>query len=495
MKNYCDLSRKELIDLMVRDAKVRRAVTRESHDWFFHLYFVHYIEYETAPFQREIIHLTEDETKRILAITAFRGSAKSTLITLSYVLWSVLGRQKKKFVIILGRTQAQANQYLKNLKDEIMRNEMLRFDLGPFEEQEDEWKANSIVLPRHGVRISAASMESTIRGVRHGQHRPDLVVCDDLEDSASVKTKEGREKTYQWITGEVIPAGTRKTRFIFIGNLLHADCLLKRIERDIVGGLLLTAAYKEYPLVTKDGICLWRGKYPTDEAIEEEHRMIGSEVSWQREYLLRIVPDDGQVIYPEWIRTYHELPDEKCRLVGIAIDLAISQKDTADCTAMVAARVYGSGHKMRIYILPQIINKRLTPWETLIYAKALVDVVGKGRYTRIYVEDVGYQGSLVDLLNRNGYFASGFPVRGQDKRSRLMIASQPVQEGCVFFPERGAEALITQLLGFGSERYDDLADAFSMLIIKLMEQKGATCKVTMLGRTPLAERHLKRVYR
>lgn len=197
MKKLQKLSRGELIDLMLRDAKVRRAVTRESHDWFFHLYFTHYIEYETASFQREIIHLTEDESKRMIAITAFRGSAKSTLITLSYVLWSVLGRQQKKFVVILGRTQAQANQYLKNLKDEIMRNELLRGDLGPFEEQEDEWKANSIVLPRHGVRISAASMESSIRGVRHGQHRPDLVICDDLEDISSVQTKENREKTYQ----------------------------------------------------------------------------------------------------------------------------------------------------------------------------------------------------------------------------------------------------------------------------------------------------------
>lgn len=465
---------------MMKDAKVRRVVTRESHNWFFHLYFGHYIEYETAPFQHEIIRLTEDDSKRIVAITAFRGSAKSTLITLSYVLWSMLGRQQKKFVIILGRTQAQANQYLKNLKDEIMRNELLRNDLGPFEEQADEWKANSIVLPRHGVRISAASMESSIRGVRHAQHRPDLIICDDLEDISSVQTKEHREKTYQWITGEVIPAGNRKTRFIFIGNLLHADCLLKRIERDIVGGLVLKAVYREYPLVDDDGICAWEGKYPSPETIEEEHRLVGNETTWHREFLLRIVPDDGQVIYPEWIQTYDELPNEKCRMVGIGIDLAISQREKADRTAMVAARVYGYGEKMRIYILPQIVNTQLTPYDTLQCAQRLADVVGQGRYVRIFVEDVGYQGSLVDLLNAAGYFASGFPVRGQDKRARLMIASQPVQEGLVFFPEKGAEALIEQLVGFGTERYDDLADAFSMLIIELMGEKGATVKVRML---------------
>jgi len=31
--------------------------------------------------------------------------------------------------------------------------------------------------------------------MKHMQYRPDLIICDDIEDLQSVKTKEGRDKS------------------------------------------------------------------------------------------------------------------------------------------------------------------------------------------------------------------------------------------------------------------------------------------------------------
>jgi len=39
------------------------------------------------------------------------------------------------------------------------------------------------------------------------------------------------------------------------------------------------------------------------------------------------------------------------------------------------------------------------------------------------------------------------------------------------FPEKGCEELIDQLIGFGKEKHDDLADAFAMLVIKIIVNK------------------------
>ena len=39
----------------------------------------------------------------------------------------------------------------------------------------------------------------------------------------------------------------------------------------------------------------------------------------------------------------------------------------------------------------------------------------------------------------------------------------------VIFPEKGAKQLIDQILGFGTEKHDDLMDAFTMLINKIMK--------------------------
>lgn len=480
----------ELRTTILRDQRVRRSITRESHFYFFHIYFGHYVSSPTALFQKEIFGFTEDESQKLTAITAFRGSGKSTIVSLSFPLWAILGKLGIKFVLILGQTQSQARQHLKNLKDEIERNELLRKDLGPFEEREDEWNSSSIVLPLLGARITAASTETSVRGIRHGPHRPQLIICDDIEDLQSVKTKDGRDKTYQWLMGEVIPAGGPKTRTFIIGNLLHEDCLLKKFERHITDGSM-GGVYREYPLLDAQGNTLWPGKYPNEHAIQEEKSRIGSEAAWHREFLLRILSDTERVIHPEWIKYYDEFPVEhytdqgvsKVRLEKIAtgIDLAISKNDTADYTAMVTARLYFIDQKLTIYILPNPVNQRMTTLETLECAKNLVGTTGDRDKSVLYIEDVGYQSSLAELLKEDGYDAEAVPVKGQDKRGRLALTSHAVQSGRVLFPRKGAEDLINQLVNFGIERYDDLADAFSLLIIKGLEEKFPHFGIYFLG--------------
>ena len=78
-------------------------------------------------------------------------------MTMSYPIWSILGKQQKKFVLILGLTQKQAKQHLLNLKRELESNQLLQRDLGPFEEDE-EWGSYSLVIPKLDARITAASI-------------------------------------------------------------------------------------------------------------------------------------------------------------------------------------------------------------------------------------------------------------------------------------------------------------------------------------------------
>ena len=44
-----------------------------------------------------------------------------------------------------------------------------------------------------------------------------------------------------------------------------------------------------------------------------------------------------------------------------------------------------------------------------------------------------------------------------------MMTTAAIQSGHILFPQRGAEELIGQLTGFGVEKHDDLADAFSLV--------------------------------
>jgi hypothetical protein len=75
----------------------------------------------------------------------------------------------------------------------------------------------------------------------------------------SVKTRAGRDKTFNWLVSEVIPAGTKKTRIIAVGNLLHEDSVLKRLQKRIEGDEMrrIKSVYREYPIVDGKGNPLW----------------------------------------------------------------------------------------------------------------------------------------------------------------------------------------------------------------------------------------------
>lgn len=424
------------------------------------------MKYKTAQFQEEIFRILEDIKITLAVIIAFRGSAKSTIITTAYVLWAILGIQQKKFIIIIGQTEVKARQYLMNIKSELENNELLRKDLGPFDEERNQWGATALIIKKLNAKIMISSTEQNIRGLRHGEHRPDLIILDDVEDTLSVRSVENRNKLFDWFTSEVIPAGEKGTRIILVGNLLHEDSLVKRIQSKITPEKS-EWVYREYPIVDVEGNPLWIGKYPTKEDIEMERVKTMSDHTWHREYLLKIVDHELQIIKREWIQYYDGLSPESNghSFFGVGVDLAISKESTADYTAIVSGQIQSKYDKdFKIYILPNVVNKRMTALETLERIKFVYNSIPQK--PTIFMESNGYQEAMVQWLNNDKYNTEGVKST-TNKHDRLSAVSHLIQAGRVLFPRIGSEELITQLLGFGTEKHDDLVDAFSLLLFKL----------------------------
>lgn len=449
------------------DHKVRAEVTTQSHQWFFSTYFSNYLTHPTADLHRDLFSITEDDSLPLAVVVAFRGSAKSTILTMSYPIWSVVGRQQKKFVLIASQTQYQARVHLTNIKRELESNELLANDMGPFIEQREEWGSTSLYIPKYNARITAISTEQSVRGIRHGAFRPDLIIADDVEDMASVKTREGRNKTFDWYTSEIIPAGDTYTKRIAVGNLLHEDSLLmrlkERIENNEIDGI-----YREWPIV-RSGTSLWPGKYPDKAAINNLRRNVGNKIAWEREYMLRIIPDEDQVIDAKWMQYYDEIPEktEANEYVNsfLSVDLAISQSATADYTAIIIIHVYGfKPEDRKYYIDKKFINKKITHLATLDTIAALYHAVNADskQVPIVLVEQVQYQAAVIEQLNDRGIKSKGIKIHN-DKRARLQLASSLFEQGMVYFPkDRAIAPIIQQLVGFGVEKHDDLADSVSM---------------------------------
>lgn len=466
-------SDEDIFEKILTDQVVRKHTVQNSFEFFFPIYFHQYMEYETAPFHEEMFRILEDEQIKLAVFVAFRGSAKSTIISTAYVLWSILGIQQRKLIVICGQTEQKARQYLLNIKSQLLNNELLRKDLGPFEEEKNNLgNATALIIKRLNVKIMISSVEQSIRGMRHDQYRPDLIILDDIEDTNSVKTRAGRDKTFNWLVSEVIPAGTKKTRIIAVGNLLHEDSVLKRLQKRIEGDEMkrIKSVYREYPIVDGKGNPLWPGKYPTIEDVEVEREKTMNEVAWFREYMLQIITTDEQIVSPEWITFYDKMPADGFRSICIGIDLAVSEKDSADCTAIVVAYVYGTGKNMKIYIQKHPYNKRSSFPVHAEFIKALVATEKlKHNRVRLYVEDVGYQKALIQFFESQKYDIEGVPTGRNDKGARLRLTTPLLKDGRILFPESGCEELIDQLLGFGKEKHDDLADAFSIVVLKIIE--------------------------
>jgi len=461
-------------DQIFTDQVIRRELARQSHILFFHMYFSEYVKYETADFQKTIFKLTEKVNCPEIFIMAFRGSAKTTILSNSYPLWAILGIQQKKFVVIVSQTQSQCRQILSNTRRELESNDLLKKDFGPFTDGNGEWSNSSIELTKYGARITAVSTGESIRGLRHGPHRPDLIILDDVEDINSVKTLDNRQSIYRWFTSEIKPLGDIGTRIVVVGNLLHEDSLMMKLK-EYDNSVGQNSVFIQFPLVNEDGVILWPQKF-TQEKIDELRRETIDSGSFEREYLLQIVPDDQQVIQRSWIKKYNfVLPArevQKPRMVLIAIDLAIKKGDGRDFTAMVPMYVTGYDKTLQAYVLPNIVNKQLDFPETVEEIKKLAAELKEtfGIIPRIFVESVGYQDAVVQqLFLVEKLMAEPVSVGHLDKASRLRLVSPYVQLGKVFFPDLRSETLINQLLNIHSTKHDDLADAFTIGLSKIIE--------------------------
>ena len=452
---------------IINNQKLRKELAINSLYWFFHIYLHDYVHFKTADFQKEIINIAEDQNLKNAFIVAFRGSAKSTLATLALPLWSIVGRYKKKFIVIISQTQSQAKLILSNIRGEIEHNELFIKDFGHLSTSStnNEWNSGTIVIGKSGIRISVYSTGESIRGIRNLSARPDLIIGDDLEDLASVKSRDIREQTFNWFTGEIMPLGDPKTKLIVIGNLLHEDSLMMKVKNAICSDSL-SGKFYEYPLISSDGAIAWPGKYPTQKEITEERKKIGNNIAWHREYLLQILPPEDRIIHYEWIKFYDQLPSNiQANRVGyvISVDPAISQKDTADKTAILVGAIYKSKNFHYLYIT-DIYNSQMNFPTTKELIERLSSTVDPRHKTTILVEQVGYQEALIQALKTEGYPVEGINPHGSDKRARLSVASSYVKNGNVFFPKHRSTELTDQLTNFGVEKYDDLVDAFTMMV-------------------------------
>jgi predicted phage terminase large subunit-like protein len=215
---------------------LRRQLAALDFDYFREAYFGHWMVDEKtlerippASFHHdlsrefEIVAYSKGGNK--IAWAAPRGYAKSTNCDVMFVAWCLL-YVFKHYVMVIMDSYDQAKLQLLSLKDELENNEAIEEDFGP--QKGPTWQEDVIIL-QSGARVEAVGTGMKLRGRRFKKFRPDLVVCDDLENDENVQTPTQRKKNENWFWKAVDKVGNKNTDFFVIGTILHYDSLLKHL--------------------------------------------------------------------------------------------------------------------------------------------------------------------------------------------------------------------------------------------------------------------------
>lgn len=211
--------------------RTRRAMAGKSPQAFAQVYLTADCSLKFSRMHLEIFELLQNIIQKRagrLAIAAPRGHAKSTIVSLAFVLWCVL-YEKEKLVLIVSATQDQAMLLLKAIKDQIRGNQQLIDDfpdacggkLAP-------WRAERIQLGNGAMILAYGAMQG-LRGAKNKSHRPGLIVVDDIENSEHVISEDQRHKMGEWFRGTLLHAGHPDTNVVVVGTVLHYDSLLANL--------------------------------------------------------------------------------------------------------------------------------------------------------------------------------------------------------------------------------------------------------------------------
>lgn len=436
------------------------------------------------------------EPHPLVAIAAPRMHAKTTALTHTYTLAAVCFRERE-YVLIVSDTISQAVQFLGDIKKELLENEQLRslFKIKEFiKETEDDFIC--MCEDGHLFRISAKGSEQKVRGLKWNNKRPDLIVCDDLENDEIVLNKERRQKFKRWFYGALLPCRSYKGIVRYVGTILHNDSLLesvmpKRSDKYTVVESLRSYSTKKKPswvavkyrAHTNDySEILWPERYDKEFFVTKRQEFVdqGLPDVYSQEYLN--IPIDESLSYfrksdlldfTEEDYVLLQKQDWKKHFnFYVASDLAVSQAETADYSVFIV----GGTNENGILHVFRVIRERMDSQEiveTLLSLQRIYDPIA------ISMEKGQIEKSIGPFLRQRmletGDFISLLPIApSTDKPTRARSIQARTRAGAVKVDKRQDWFLDfeEELTLFPRGKNDDQVDAFAylgLILDKLIE--------------------------
>lgn len=440
---------------------------------------------------------------KFVAIAAPRGFAKSTAITHAYVLAAALFRDRK-FIVIVSDTEGQAVMFLQDIKRELLNNDTLSvlFKLrhkGMEVELAKDSETDIIVEfeDSYQFRIVARGAGQRVRGLKWGSRRPDLIVCDDLENDEIVLNRDRRNKFKQWFNGALLPIRSDRGVIRVVGTILHMDSLLenlmpeqqlaqlRRPRKNLIDEPLkqwteVRTPWKsiKYRAHTQDwSHLLWPTKKTREwlESEREKYIVGGLPEIYAQEYLNQPLDESFALFRKSDFLPLRDEDLQKNVNFYITVDLAVSEKDRADYTVFTVGALDSDG----LLGIRNVIRERIDAREIV---ERLIQLQRLYKPIAIGVEEGVIQKSILPFLReqmiRQGgeSFINLFPLKPSvDKITRCRSIQARMRAGGVRFMKDADwfSDLEAECLRFPRDRHDDQVDTLSYLGLMLDKLQDA----------------------
>jgi len=223
------------VDGDARRKRIDQVNDPDGYRFFAETYFPHYLKAPPSKLHQHLyesfptILATEKGCKEL--VIAPRGSAKSTHVSLIFPLWCIVRAAKHNIALIMDAFE-QAAIMLEALKAELEVNPRLAYDFPDIVGQGRTWREGDIIT-RNNIKLEAFGTAKKIRGRRHGPHRIDLVLMDDIENDENVESPRQRQKLENWVLKAVMELGPADGSMdvLYAGTVLHHDAVIVRFSR------------------------------------------------------------------------------------------------------------------------------------------------------------------------------------------------------------------------------------------------------------------------
>lgn len=333
------------------------------------------------------------------------------------------------------------------------------------------------------ARIIAKGSEQKLRGINWDNRRPDLIVCDDMENDEIVMNKDRREKFRRWFNGALLPCRSRDGAIRFVGTILHMDSMLERLmpkersKSNYQDDLKIVGPEKEnwyaakYKAHNKDFSKLLWEEYRDKEWFKREKENYVSQGLgdvYSQEYLN--IPIDESTAYfrkADFDGIDREIAAKTLVNHYIACDLAVSTKARTDYSVFVIGGVNQEGR----LIVKDVVKDRMDSLEII---NTILQLNKKYDPNFIVFEKGSITASILPMLNtkmieENNFVTIHTITPNVDKVTRAQSIKARMRAGGVQFIKDSVwyDDLEQECLRFPRDIHDDQVDALAYLGLAL----------------------------